>query len=138
MLKCQGCRGLEPCSTERSVMLSTEQRQKRGLPAILAAMLYIFSLWFSSLLPIAHAEPPVLGPDRPDHEVPNRAFDIQRLHLDLALQFEERSIGGTARYTVKRLTDKDFVLDQIDLDIQSVQVDGGDAPWEITGNHLVI
>lgn len=101
-------------------------------------MLYIFSLWFSSFLPVAHAKAPVLGPDRPDHEVPNRAFDIQRLHLDLALEFEERSIGGTARYSIKRLTDKDFVLDQIDLDIRSVQVDGEDAPWETSGNHLVI
>jgi hypothetical protein len=66
-------------------------------------MLYIFSLWFSSFLAIAHAETPVLGPDKPDHEVPNRAFDIERLHLDLALEFDERSIGGTARYTMGRI-----------------------------------
>ena len=51
-------------------------------------------------------------------------------YLDLALDIPNRGIGGTAKYTLERLGDGDFVLDQVALDIESVSVDGEAALHE--------
>jgi aminopeptidase N len=84
-----------------------------------------------------HAAQP-LGPDKPDAAVPQRSHDILALHMDLELDFPARSISGTAAYTVKRLNDRAFVLDQVALDIQGVTVDGEVAQWRTPGQTLVI
>jgi len=73
-----------------------------------------------------------------DEAVPSRAYDILALNLDLALDFPDRSVGGTAKYTIQQFRAGDFILDQVDLDIQSVTVDGEEVPWRTPGNTLVI
>jgi len=99
----------------------------------------MFTSWilFSGLLTAATAAP-VLGPDKPDVSVPDRSHDILALHLDLALDFPNRAISGTASYTVKRLGDLDFVLDQVALQVDDVQVDGQPVDWRTPGETLVI
>ena len=79
-----------------------------------------------------------LVPDKPNKAVPDRNYDILRLHLDLDLQFRRVGIGGTARYTVAQLQEGDFVLDQVALDISSVMVDGDAVPFRTVNDHLRI
>jgi len=81
---------------------------------------------------------PELVPDKPDVAAPDRNYDILKLHLDLALNFKARGIGGTAKYTVAKMSEGDFVLDQVALDIQSVTVDGEDVSFRSPGETLVI
>ena len=87
---------------------------------------------------LAWADVPLLVPDAQDVAVPSRHYDILTLNLDLALDFPNRRIGGTATYTVEQLSDGDFVLDQVALDIQSVTIDGETASWRTPGDKLVI
>ncbi|MEC8191792.1 MAG: M1 family metallopeptidase [Myxococcota bacterium] len=89
-------------------------------------------------LGLANGAPAALVPDGLDRDVPRRHFDIVALHLDLALDIPNRGIGGTAKYTLERLGDGDFVLDQVALDIESVSVDGEAALHRTPGNKLII
>ena len=103
---------------------------------MVCAMNGTWFLWAG--LGLADAAPDALVPDATDRDVPRRHYDILALHLDLALDIPNRSIGGTAKYTLERLGDGDFVLDQVALNIESVSVDGEVAPHRTPGNKLVI
>jgi aminopeptidase N len=81
---------------------------------------------------------PAMVPDKPDVAAPDRHYDILTLDLDLALNFKARGIGGSATYTVSQLSEGDFVLDQVALDIESVTVDGDAASFRTPGETLVI
>jgi aminopeptidase N len=81
---------------------------------------------------------PVLEPDKPNSAVPDRSQDILALNLDLALDFDARTIAGTAAYTVLRLGSSTFVLDQVALNIESVSVDGEEVVWRTPGDTLSI
>ena len=89
-------------------------------------------------LSAALAAPSALVPDALDRDVPRRRFDILSLHLDLALDVPGRGIGGTAMYTVARLSEGDFVLDQVALDVTSVTIDGEAATYRMPGDTIVI
>lgn len=103
---------------------------------MVAPMACLWFLWGG--LSAALAAPSALIPDEMDRDVPRRHFDILALHLDLALDVANRGIGGTAKYTVARLGEGDFVLDQVALDIESVTVDGEPVPHRTPGNTLVV
>ena len=79
-----------------------------------------------------------LQPDRAGHVIPDRSFDIETLVLDLDLDPEEESVEGSATYEVRRLGPGDLVLDQVDLDVRRVQVNGQDSSWWIEGHYLHI
>jgi len=103
---------------------------------MVAAMVGMWFLWGG--LSAALAAPSVLVPDELDRDVPRRHFDILALHLDLALDVPNRGIGGTAKYTLARLGEGDFVLDQVALDISSVTVDGESVSFRTPSDTLVI
>ena len=96
-----------------------------------------FLLSLSLLAPLS-AFADELSPDKRGHIVPDRVFDIERLVLDLDLDPEAERISGSATYTIQRLGTGEFVLDQVDLDITSVQVNGADTGWWTQGDHLYI
>ena len=70
-------------------------------------------------------------PDRRGAPAPDRAFDVEALHLDLRLDPPARAVEGTARYTVRRLGPGPLRLDQVDLDIRAVRVGGAAAPHRV-------
>ncbi|MES2638953.1 MAG: M1 family aminopeptidase [Myxococcota bacterium] len=90
-----------------------------------------------ALLSPAAAAPPLLAPDARGF-TPDRAFDMERLRLALALDPEAGTVAGTATWTVRRLAAGPLVLDQIALTIEDVRA--GDAPlkWRTAGDTLVI
>ena len=79
-----------------------------------------------------------LIPDKRGQIVPDRVFDIERLTLDLDLDPAAERVAGSATYEISRLGPGDLVLDQVALDISSVQVNGSDTTWWVQGNHLHI
>jgi aminopeptidase N len=79
-----------------------------------------------------------IQPDRRGHAVPDRVFDIESLVLDLELDPDEESVEGSATYEIRRLGVGDLVLDQVDLEVSGVQVNGEDGVWWIEGHHLHI
>lgn len=70
-------------------------------------------------------------PDRRGEVAPDRAFDLEALHLDLRLDPAARAVEGTARYTVRRLSPGPLRLDQVDLEIRAVRVDGAPAAHRV-------
>ena len=97
-----------------------------------------FAAWAGTSNGASETTAPALKPDAQDVAVPSRRYDILALDLDLALDFPKRRIGGTATYTVQQLSDGEFVLDQVALNIQDVTVDGEAAAWRTPGDRLVV
>lgn len=85
----------------------------------------------------AAAEGPI-APDRRGGVVPDRAFDMEALELDLAIDPTAGAVAGTARWTVRRLGPGPLVLDQVALDIEAVTSGGAPLPWRVDGDTLVI
>ena len=79
-----------------------------------------------------------LIPDKRGQIVPDRVFDIERLTLDLDLDPEAERVAGSATYDISRLGPGDFILDQVALDITSVQVNEADASWWVQDNHFTL
>jgi aminopeptidase N len=94
------------------------------------------AIWVAS---VASAEDgPVLQPDARRAAVPDRAFDLERLNLDIELLPAERSIVGTATYSAKRLSAGPLVLDQVALDFTAVTVAGESVDWRVLGDTIEI
>ena len=94
--------------------------------------------WAGATEASSKGKPPMLSPDAQDAAVPSRHYDILALNLDLALDFPQRRIGGTATYTVQQLSKGDLILDQVALNIQEVTIDGDAASWRTPGDTLVV
>jgi aminopeptidase N len=86
------------------------------------------------LVCLAAAAP--ITPDARGVVVPDRAFDMVSLTLDLDLRPDEHAVEGTATWEVARLSAGDLVLDQVGLDIRAVTVDGAPAPWRVEGDTV--
>ncbi len=90
------------------------------------------------LAPQAAAAAP--DPGAPDDFAPDRSWDIEHLHLDVAIDPEAREVRGTATFTVRALWNdaETLTLDQRGLSVEAVRVDGAAAPFELTDETLEI
>ena len=79
-----------------------------------------------------------LVPDQRGEVVPDRAFDLQKLVLDVELQPEARTVVGRAVYHLSRLGPGPLVLDQVDLAIQDVRAGDQPVQWWVRGDSLVV
>ncbi|MEE2750603.1 MAG: M1 family aminopeptidase [Myxococcota bacterium] len=77
-------------------------------------------------------------PGGPDVLAPNRDWDLQHLHLDLAIDPTEGSVEGTATFRVTPLTpgSETLSLHQRSLDIRAVHVDGARVDFRVS-DHTV-
>ena len=87
-------------------------------------------------LSLGFAEP--ISPDPREMAGPDRNFDLETLHLDLTLEPEKERVFGSARLGVKRLFAGPLVLNQVELQIESVQENGEDLSWRTQGELLII
>ncbi|MEY3212794.1 MAG: hypothetical protein RIT28_3275, partial [Pseudomonadota bacterium] len=69
---------------------------------------------------------------------PDRAFDVRHLHLDLTVLPEARRVEGAVELGVVPFPNGDgqLLLNQIALEIQSVQAGGKDLPFVVEGETL--
>ncbi|MHB0970796.1 MAG: M1 family aminopeptidase/hydrolase [Thermoanaerobaculia bacterium] len=112
----------------------------------LALVLLLLALLVSAR-PRPVARPDILG-DAPPEDVLSVAepskIRTTHLALDLDVDFETRTIRGTATHTITKLrSTSTFALDVRDLDIETVTADGEPAAWRIdpagnSGDALVI
>lgn len=100
-------------------------------------------VWGASLLGlvgwsgVAGAAAP-MQPDPRGLSRPDRAFDLERLALDIVLHPDDRSLTGRGEYTLRRLFPGPLVFDQVGLDIHSVTVDGAPTEWWVDDHRLVV
>ena len=94
--------------------------------------------FFLSLLLIFAAASPGLAdrhafapPGTPPHYMPSRQYDLQHLRLDLAFDWDAKSVAGTATNTLSPLLPglDTLVLNAAGLDVQKVRVDGAERPF---------
>jgi aminopeptidase N len=76
----------------------------------------------------------------PRHFERDRPFAIEHLALDLTLDFDERSVRGTAVLRVRRVDPKaeTLVLDAVAFKLGAVQVAGKDAKYTYDGHVLTV
>src|SRR5689334_8568893 len=76
----------------------------------------------------------------PRHFERDRPFAIEHLALDLTLDFEKRSVRGTAVLRVRRVDPKSeaFVLDAVAFKLSAVKVAGKDAKYTYDGRVLTV
>lgn len=80
----------------------------------------------------------MLAPDPRGAGGLDRAFDLERLRLDLDLLVDDRAVAGTATLSLRRLGPGPVVLHQVALEIEAVQQDGADLSWHLDGDQLVV
>ncbi|MCB9745675.1 MAG: M1 family metallopeptidase [Alphaproteobacteria bacterium] len=78
------------------------------------------------------------GPGGPGDRAPDRAWDLQHLHLDLDLDPSAGRVEGSVTLTLSPLSPpaEEIVLDQIGLEIRAVTRDGQAVPFRPDGEHL--
>src|SRR5687767_5583368 len=76
----------------------------------------------------------------PRHFERDRPFTIEHLALDLTLDFDQRSVRGTAVLRVRRVDPKAdaLVLDAVAFKLSSVKVAGKDAKYTYDGRVLTV
>lgn len=94
----------------------------------LARLLGIFAAGAASA-----GEPSIVAPVPRGESVPDHAWDLQKLTLDLRVDPEAGRVEGTATFDIARLTPGPFVLDGVALEILDV-----DAPWRAEGDRLAV
>lgn len=93
-----------------------------------------------ALLPLLAATPPILAergpfspPDTPPHYMPSRQYDLQHVRLDLAFDWDQKSVEGTATNTLAPLLPglQAVVLHAAELDVRKVRVGGAERPFTL-------
>src|SRR3954470_9069261 len=95
---------------------------------------FIFILLVLARIPPAAAEREPFAPEgTPPRYMPARQYDLQHLKLDLALDWEARSIAGTATHTLTPLLPglDSLVFHAAGLDVQKVRVNGAERPFAL-------
>src|SRR5947208_16704473 len=80
------------------------------------------------------AEPRSFAPEgTPARYMPTRQYDLQHLRLDLAFDWDAKSVSGTATNTLVPLLPgaDSVVLDAAGLEIQKVRVNGAERPFAL-------
>ena len=97
---------------------------------LLAAFLFLTSL---ATLPARADRQPFAPPDTPLRYMPARQYDLQHLRLDLAFDWNAKSVAGTATNTLVPLLPglQALVLNAEGLDVQKVRVSGAERPFTV-------
>ncbi len=76
---------------------------------------------------------PFSPPDTPPRYMPSRQYDLQHLRLDLAFDWDAKSVGGTATNVLTPLMPglDSLVFHAVGLDVQNVRVDGAERPFTV-------
>ncbi|HEV2845728.1 MAG TPA: hypothetical protein VG477_12830, partial [Thermoanaerobaculia bacterium] len=84
-------------------------------------------------VPGASQREPFSPPDTPPKYMPARQYDLQHVRLDLAFDWDERSVSGTATNTLAPLLPglQTLVFHGDGLDVQRVRVGGAERPFTI-------
>ncbi|MEM6502590.1 MAG: M1 family aminopeptidase [Cyanobacteria bacterium P01_C01_bin.89] len=79
-------------------------------------------------------------PGAKPHYRPDRPGQVDHIALDLALDFDKQSFGGTCTITLTPVRDglTTLVLDGVDLTIESVHIDGTDVSYDHDGEKLTV
>ena len=97
------------------------------------ATLVLLTLLLPALPAFAEREP-FAPPDTRPHYMPARQYDLQHVRLDLAFDWDQRSVEGTATNTLMPLLPglETLVFHGAGLDIRRVRLAGGDADLPFT------
>src|SRR5262245_41703884 len=83
--------------------------------------------------------PFVLPGARPRY-APDRAFDVTHIRLEVVLDFEQRSLSGTAILRLQPIgaarETRPLALDAVEMEIVSVAVGGSSAEFDYDGETL--
>ncbi|HEV2851823.1 MAG TPA: M1 family aminopeptidase [Thermoanaerobaculia bacterium] len=85
-------------------------------------------------VPLLAAEPgPFAPPDTPPKYMPTRQYDLQHLRLDLAFDWDAKSVAGTATNTLVPLLPglQSLTFNAAGLDVQKVRVGGAERPFTL-------
>ena len=79
-------------------------------------------------------------PGAKPHYNPDRPGQVKHIFLDLALDIPQQSFGGTCTITITpvRSNIEQLVLDAVNLNIESVEVDNTPQPFDYSGEELHI
>ena len=88
-------------------------------------------------MPLALSAPNAGGPGE---AAPDRDWDLQHLHLDVAIDPERGTVDGAVTLTLAPLLPgSDWIrLDQVALEIEGVTVDGQDTPFHLEDDGLLV
>ncbi len=78
------------------------------------------------------------APDARGAAVPDRNFDLLKLHLEVEVFPKTRSISGKATYTAERIGAGPLVLDQVALDFSAISIGGTPVQWRVVGDTVEI
>ena len=107
-------------------MNPTAQRIRKVLAASLFLTLTTAAVGFSAPRSFAPEGTPI-------HYMPTRQYDLQHLRLDLAFDWDARSVAGTATHTLAPLLPgvDSLVFNASGLDIGKVRVNGAERPFSL-------
>ena len=76
---------------------------------------------------------PFAPPATPPRYMPSRQYDLQHLRLDLAFDWETRSVSGTATNTLVPLRPglESVVFHAVGLEVRSISVAGTERPFTV-------
>ncbi len=120
-------RGNIPSVFKGGILLSSRSLRIRPFLAV-----PIFLLLAAVLA--ARAEPRAFAPEgTPTRYMPTRQYDLQHLRLDLAFDWDAKSVSGTATNTLVPLLPgaDSVVLDAAGLDVRTVRVNGAERPFTL-------
>jgi len=89
------------------------------------------------LLPLVLSAP---NAGAPGDAAPDRDWDLRHLHLDLAIDPDARTVGGTVTLTLAPLVPGSawIRLDQVGLDIEEVAIDGQSTPFVLDDDGVSV
>lgn len=107
-------------------MNATAQRIRKVLAASLFLTLTTAAAGFSAPRSFAPEGTPV-------HYMPTRQYDLQHLRLDLAFDWDARSVAGTATHTLAPLLPgvDALAFNAAGLDVRKVRVNGAERPFSL-------
>jgi aminopeptidase N len=99
------------------------------IQAVLAA-----SLFLTLTTAAGFSAPRSFAPEgTPVHYMPTRQYDLQHLRLDLAFDWDAKSVAGTATHTLAPLLPgvDALVFNAAELDVRKVRVNGAERPFSL-------
>jgi aminopeptidase N len=105
---------------------------KRSLKARLIVLL-LLALAVLPTLPVFAEREPFAPEGTPPRYMPTRQYDLQHLKLDLAFDWDAKSVAGTATHTLTPLLPglDSLVFHAAGLDVHQVRVNGAERPFAL-------
>jgi aminopeptidase N len=103
------------------------------MKATAARVLLLLLLGAANAPPGAAVPRPFAPPETPPRYMPSRQYDLQHLRLDLAFDWDARSVSGTATNTLAPLRAglDAVVFHAVGLEVRSARVDGAERPFTV-------